>query len=101
MERILKCDGLFAEKWSVDGKPEAVTPQDIREMKAYVESHRTLNTPFDIVIGSKTAEYNHGQPKDSLLPWIEAGATWWIKELWDASQETVIECIKQGPPRVA
>jgi len=101
MERILRCDGLFAEKWSADGKPEAVTPQDIREMKAYVEAHRTLTTPFNIVIGSKTAGLNPVQPKDNLWPWIEAGVTWWIEELWDASPEAVLECIRQGPPQVA
>lgn len=100
MERILKCDGLFAEKWSEGGKPEVVTPQDIRDMKAYVETHRILTTPFDIVIGSKTAEYSQDQEKDSLSPWIEAGVTWWIKELWDASPETVIKCIREGPPRI-
>jgi hypothetical protein len=101
MERILKCDGLFAEKWRADGKPEAVTPQDIREMKAYVEAHRPLTTPFNIVIGSKTAELNPAQPEASLLPWIEAGVTWWIEELWDASPEAVLECIRQGPPQAA
>jgi hypothetical protein len=101
MERILRCDGLFAEKWSADGKPEAVTPQDIREMRDYVETHRTLNTPFDIVIGSNVAELNPAQQKESLLPWKESGVTWWIKELWDAPPETVLECIRQGPPQVA
>ncbi len=98
-QRILKCDGLFAEKWSPDGKPEAVTLQDIREMKAYVEANRTLTTPFDIVIGSKTVEMKNIQPKDKILPWAEAGATWWIEELWDAKKETVIERIRQGPPK--
>ncbi len=95
MERILQCDGIFAEKWNADGKPEAVTPQDIREMKAYIEARRTLTTPFNIVIGSMTAEL---KSKDALLPWKEAGVTWWIKEMWDASPEAMLECIRQGPP---
>lgn len=101
MERILKCDGLFAEKWSADGSPETVTPQDIRAMKTFVEAQHTLRTPFDIVIGSKTAEYDPDRHQDSLLPWREAGVTWWIEELWDASPGSVIERIKQGPPREA
>jgi alkanesulfonate monooxygenase SsuD/methylene tetrahydromethanopterin reductase-like flavin-dependent oxidoreductase (luciferase family) len=100
-QRILKCDGLFAEKWSADGKPEAVTPQDIREMKAYVAAHRTSTTPFEMVVGSATAELDPARPADSLLPWFEAGVTWWIKELWGSSPETVLETIRQGPPRVA
>jgi hypothetical protein len=97
--RILKCDGLFAEKWSSDGKPEAVTPHDIHEMNTFVAAHRILTTPFDIVIGSKTAVLDLDGPKNSLRPWIEAGVTWWIEELWDATPEEVIERIRQGPPR--
>jgi alkanesulfonate monooxygenase SsuD/methylene tetrahydromethanopterin reductase-like flavin-dependent oxidoreductase (luciferase family) len=100
-QRILKCDGLFAEKWSADGKPAAVTPQDIREMHAYVAARRTLTTPFEIVIGSTTAALDPAQPEGGLLPWIEAGVTWWIKELWDGSRETVLETIRQGPPQIA
>jgi alkanesulfonate monooxygenase SsuD/methylene tetrahydromethanopterin reductase-like flavin-dependent oxidoreductase (luciferase family) len=99
-QRILKCDGLFAEKWSADGKPDAVTPQDIHDMHAYVAARRTLTTPFEIVVGSTTAALDPAQPKDSLLPWIEAGVTWWIQELWDGSRETVLETIRQGPPKV-
>lgn len=100
-QRILKCDGLFAEKWSVDGKPEALTPQDIYDMHAYVAARRTLTTPFEIVVGSTTAELDPEQPQASLLPWIEAGVSWWIKELWGASREAVLETIRQGPPQVA
>jgi len=98
--RILKCDGLFAEKWGPDGKAQAVTPQDIWEMQAFVAAQRTLTTPFDIVVGSNTAPLGDSQPKESLWPWIEAGATWWIEELWDTSPEMVIERIRQGPPQV-
>ncbi len=99
-QRILKCDGLFAEKWGADGKPEEVKPQDIREMKAHVEANRTLNTPFDIVIGGKTSKMEKAELRDKVLPLKEAGVTWWIEELWDASREMVIERIRQGPPKV-
>ncbi len=75
MQRILKCDGLFAEKWSREGEPQAVTPQDIRDMKAYIETHWTSTTPFDVVIGSKATESRQGQTQGSLLLWLEAGVT--------------------------
>lgn len=97
-KRILKCDGLFAEKWGPDGKPEEVTPQDIREIKAYVEANRTLTTPFDIVIGSGRNELDHTQQRNRILSFMEAGVTWWIDELWDAAGEKIIEHIRQGPP---
>jgi alkanesulfonate monooxygenase SsuD/methylene tetrahydromethanopterin reductase-like flavin-dependent oxidoreductase (luciferase family) len=54
MQRILKCDGMVPEKRSADGKPEDVTPDDVRQMKAFVKENRTLTTPFEIVISGKT-----------------------------------------------
>lgn len=98
-QRVLKCDGLFVEKWNVDGKPKAVTPQDIREIKSYVEANRTLTTPFDIVLGSGAAEVESAQHPHRVLPFQEAGVTWWIEELWDATPERVIERIRQGLPK--
>ncbi len=99
MRRALKCDGLLAEKRSPEGKEEAVTPADIRAMKAYVEANRTLTTPFDIVVSGKTADLDRSQLRDTLMAWEEAGATWWIEGLWGEPEERVIERIRKGPPR--
>jgi hypothetical protein len=96
---ILKCDGLFAEKWS-GGRPEEVTTQDIREMKAFVEANRTLTTPFDIVLGGSTVEYDPIQQWEKVRPFKEAGVTWWVEELWGAAKEKVIARIRQGPPNI-
>lgn len=98
MQRILKCDGLLPEKLSPDGKPEDVTPKDVSEMKAFVNANRTLTTPFDIVVSGKTNGLDNSQQKDEILPWLEAGATWWIEGLWGESEEAVTERIRQGPP---
>jgi hypothetical protein len=98
MKRILKCDGLLAEKKNRDGKIEEVTPNDIREMKSYVDNNRTLTTPFDIVVNGKTDRLNRTQLQDKLIPWKESGATWWIEGLWDEPEEQVAERIRQGPP---
>jgi len=98
MQRILKCDGVFPEKRSPDGKPEDITPRDVSEIKAYVNANRTLTTPFDIVASGKTNGLDYSQQKDEILPWSEAGATWWIEGLWGESKEEVTERIRQGPP---
>jgi hypothetical protein len=100
MQRILKCDGMVPEKRSADGKPEDVTPDDVRQMKAFVKENRTLTTPFDIVISGKTNNLANSQRKDVILPWLEAGATWWIEGLWGESEEAVTERIRQGSPRL-
>ena len=100
MQRVLKCDGVLAEKMSQEGKGEEITPTDIREMKAYVDANRTLTTPFDIVVGGKTAGLDRSQLQDKLLPWIEAGVTWWAEGLWGESEEQVTERIRRGPPQL-
>ena len=98
MGRVLKCDGVIAEKRSPENKPEDVTAEDIREIKEYVSAKRTESVPFDIVLNGNVADLNRSQLQDKLLPLIEAGATWWIDGLWDATEEKAVERIRRGPP---
>ena len=100
MRRMLKCDGVFVEKRGPDGKPEDATPADIREIKAYVDANRVLTTPFDIITSGKTASLDRSQLQDTLIPWVEAGATWWVEGLWGEPDEKVLERIRLGPPEV-
>ena len=100
MQRVLKCDGLLAEKMNWAGQTEAVTPADLRAMKAYVTAHRTLTTPFDLVVNGKTAGLARPQVQEQLLAWQEAGATWWVEGLWDAAEVDAAARIRQGPPRL-
>lgn len=98
LQRILKCDGMIVEKMSMDDKPSDITPDDVREIKAYVDENRTISTPFDIVLNGKVADLDPSQLRDKLLPLIDAGATWWIEGLWDATEELAAERIRRGPP---
>ena len=98
MERVLKCDGIIAEKREPDNRQGDVLAGDIREIKAYVDANRTLDTPFDIVLNGKVADLGRSQLQDKLLPLSEAGATWWIEGLWEDSEESAIARIRRGPP---
>jgi hypothetical protein len=98
MARVLKCDGVIAEKISPEGIPEDITPDDICEIKAYVDTNRRLSTSFDIVLNGKVADLDRSQLQDKLLPLIEAGATWWIEGLWDATEDAAVQRIRRGPP---
>ena len=100
MQRILKCDGLIAEKWSPEGRFEEVTPQDVREMKAFVAANRIATSPFDIVVSDKTHDMAATQREDVLSAWSQAGATWWVEGLWGESEETATEYIRGGPPNL-
>ena len=98
MRRVLKCDGIFVEKMTPEGESEAVTPADIREIKAYVAANRTLTTPFDIVTNGTTGDLTDAQIQDKLAPWDEAGVTWWVEGLWEATEAAAKERIRRGPP---
>lgn len=98
MKRILKCDGVIVEKRNADNKPEDVTAEDIREIKAYVNLNRSVSTPFDIVLNGNTADIDISQRKDKFQQLNDAGVTWWIEGLWDATEEKAVERIHQGPP---
>jgi hypothetical protein len=98
MERVLKCDGLLPVKMNTAGKFEDLQPADVVTMKAYVDAHRTLTTPFDIVIEGSTTGLDPTQARDKVLPWVDAGATWWIEGMWGATEAEVSARILQGPP---
>jgi alkanesulfonate monooxygenase SsuD/methylene tetrahydromethanopterin reductase-like flavin-dependent oxidoreductase (luciferase family) len=100
MQRVLKCDGLLPNKLSPEGKFEEVLPGDLREMKTYVDSNRTDETPFDFIAEGKTAGMDSDQIREKLAPWVEAGATWWVESMWGASMEEVKEKLQQGPPEI-
>ena len=99
MRRVLRYDGLLPDKINAKGKHEQVTPDDIREMRAFVDERRTLTTPFDIVMEGETPGDDAEQAASVIRPWAEAGATWWIEAKWGTQEmESVRTRIQQGPP---
>jgi len=101
MRRILKCDGLLPQKMNSKGEFEEVTPDDLRQMKAYIDANRTLTTPFDYVTEGKTGDLDQSQVRDKLQTWEQAGATWWVESLWEATEEQAAARLRQGPPRIS
>ena len=51
---------------------------DVREMLAYIGTHRTSGEPFDVVIAGESLG-----PDDlaAVEPYIQAGATWWLDDV--------------------
>lgn len=104
MRRVLKYDGILPTKM-VGGKHVKVEAEDIRDMKTWIEDNRSETTPFDIVVEGKTQGDDSDEWYEIVHPWLEAGATWWIEAMWDAtdkknSDELVAKRIRQGPPTI-
>lgn len=101
MERVLRYDGLLPTKSAASGDDNRITPDDIRAIKAYIEAHRTLTTPFDIVWEGETPGDDRDRAAEIIQPFIDAGITWWMETRWLTDDIDAIRTrIRQGPPRI-
>jgi alkanesulfonate monooxygenase SsuD/methylene tetrahydromethanopterin reductase-like flavin-dependent oxidoreductase (luciferase family) len=103
MRHALPYDGMIAVKMENSTPFGTITPDDIRQVRAFVDEQRSAETPFDIVIEGITPGGDPEQAAAQLRPFAEAGVTWWIESMWDVpgGQKAMRKRIKQGPPRLA
>lgn len=94
MARVLKADGVFVEK--VDGQKHSqpVTPEDVSQVKAYIEAQRTAARPFDFIVSGKT----EGPAPERMAQWQAAGATWWMEGDWGGTEQELSARLRLGPP---
>lgn len=101
MHRALKYDGLIPVIKNLDGTHAEVTPEAIREMRAYIAENRVargnMRKEFDI-IKDGTTPANRTKAKKIVEPFAEAGATWWIESLWGSKARAVRDRVRAGPP---
>ncbi len=105
MARVLRYDGILPNVMTPEGDHRPLTPDAIREIKAYVDANRTETTPFDIVAEGETPGDEPARAAEIVREWAAAGATWWIEALWSANEqpgghERVQRRLEQGPPRI-
>src|SRR5260221_4644130 len=102
MQRVIRYDGLLPAKMNPDRSFAEVTPYDVRAMKKHIDEHRTLTTPFDVVMDGQTVASEHQQTVDKIAPYAEVGATWWVETMWfpPNGAEEIAKRIRQGPPRI-
>ncbi len=107
MRRAARWDGV------VPGASErAPTPDEVRELVAYVAAHRTTEAPFDVVIGGQTPGGDPVGGAAVVAPYAEAAATWWIEDVnpwrfglgledpWSPDAAARMrERVRLGPPR--
>jgi hypothetical protein len=96
MRRMLSWDGVIPQKYN---SYEPLTPDEIRQLRAYVAEHRNGQGAFDIVTGGSSAGKKSQRSADIVRPYVDAGATWWIEG--DMAADTVQKCfdrVRKGPP---
>jgi alkanesulfonate monooxygenase SsuD/methylene tetrahydromethanopterin reductase-like flavin-dependent oxidoreductase (luciferase family) len=108
LRRAARWDGVCPAKWG-----GAITPEEWRELLAYIQKHRTAATPFDAVHSGATPGDDPAQATELVGPYAEADVTWWVEpvdpwrfgwsweEPWNPrATEQMRERILQGPPRI-
>jgi alkanesulfonate monooxygenase SsuD/methylene tetrahydromethanopterin reductase-like flavin-dependent oxidoreductase (luciferase family) len=100
MGRALRYDGVLAATAGGSAESPGVTPDTIREIKAYVGENRDEDGTFDIVWEGQTPGEDSRQAASIVRPFAEAGATWWIESPWTPPNEPddLRRRIEQGPP---
>jgi hypothetical protein len=88
---------VLPRQWSAG----PITPDVIREIASYIKQHRTVDTPFDICKYGLTEGKNPDQDRSIVQKFGEAGATWWIEEIFSSrgSLKQIQKRIAVGPPR--
>ena len=116
MQRSVRWDGVLPFNLSLEGENLAaggyaiaggLSPEDVREIAGYREEHRDTPDKFDIVLEGITSGDDPLAGGETLQPYAEAGATWWIEAVWHYfykypdEVEPLRERILQGPPELA
>ncbi len=101
MRRAARFDGFCGGKVN-DGTDWLLTPAELRELKASIESQRSGLTPFDIALGGAKRSSEPEQERATIKALAEAGATWWMEYVTPSrgGLNAMRAHIKGGPLRI-
>ncbi|MDB5108650.1 MAG: Luciferase-like, subgroup [Candidatus Binatus sp.] len=96
--RAARFDGVVPVSGDIE---KALTPDQFRELIAYVRAHRSTSAPFDVVVSGDTFAIDREQDRAIVAPYQEAGATWWFESPlpWKTPLDRVRARIRKGPPK--
>jgi alkanesulfonate monooxygenase SsuD/methylene tetrahydromethanopterin reductase-like flavin-dependent oxidoreductase (luciferase family) len=96
MGRVLRYDGLLP--YVLPGSDVEYGPKAVAEMRNWIGERRSLEG-FDIVVEGATPADDATAAAETLRPWAEAGATWWIESNWSSGDAaSTRRRIEAGPP---
>lgn len=83
------------------GPERDLTPEDYKQLVAYIQEHRAESAPFDVMASGETSGTEVEKDAETVGRFTEAGATWWQESFnWNHSLDQMRERIRNGPPRV-
>jgi hypothetical protein len=105
MRRALGYDGLIPTVRGDTGGMRQPEPAELHEIVASIAERRSDATPFDIIVEGTTSTSDPARAAAKVLPWSEAGATWFLEARWGGKEgpdaiDQLRRRIAAGPPRV-
>ena len=95
--RATQFDGVYPQAHG-----RALTPEDYREILAFIQSQRTQATSFAVLTRGRTSGTDQAGDAAHVAAYGQAGVTWWLEQFRPQNTlDEVRQRIRQGPPRVS
>jgi hypothetical protein len=95
--RAAQFEGVYPQQRGGD-----LTPEDYREILAFIQSQRTQTTPFEVLTRGRTSGSDPAADAAHVATYSEAGVTWWMEQFRPQhTLDMVRKRIRQGPPHVS
>ena len=101
--RAARYDGCCLYKQHEPGELGDWTPDEVRELKSFMESHRSKEqsaNSYEIMLGGRKRADDWEQDRTLIKALFEAGITWWVEYVPAGELEAMRESVKRGPLRV-
>jgi alkanesulfonate monooxygenase SsuD/methylene tetrahydromethanopterin reductase-like flavin-dependent oxidoreductase (luciferase family) len=95
--RAARWDGVFPINRDPANTPP-LTPSAMRDVVAYVKVHRVGEAPFEVVYAGQTPGRDPAADAALVVPYAEAGVTWWLELASRRAPAEMRERIRRGPP---
>jgi alkanesulfonate monooxygenase SsuD/methylene tetrahydromethanopterin reductase-like flavin-dependent oxidoreductase (luciferase family) len=98
LRRAARFDGVAPE---LAEPPWELSPAQLIELRAVIDSQRTADGPFDVAVRGETPVGDHAHGIEIVSRLAEAGATWWEESIsdWRGDLGACRARVRQGPPR--
>jgi hypothetical protein len=99
MRRVLRCEGMVPQYGEDEG-----TPDQLCDIRAWLDQR--AEDPIELVSEGETSGTDPAAAAETVRPWAEAGATWWLETRWEMPHHSaermaqIRDRIAAGPPVV-
>ncbi|HLH63315.1 MAG TPA: LLM class flavin-dependent oxidoreductase [Ktedonobacteraceae bacterium] len=101
--RAARYDGCCLYKQHEPGDSSDWTPNEVRELRMFMESHRSEQQgakPYEVMLGGRSRAEDWEQDRALIKSLAEAGATWWVEYVPAGELDAMREAVIRGPLRI-